>query len=201
MATPSYERSFEFKYPLIAKEWHPINNGQLKPSQFTSGSKKKAWWLCPTKCEFGCLHEYEQRINKRTSGQGCSYCSFAPKKICYHQSFEFKYPEHANEWHPTKNDELKPSQITCRNNKMVWWLCPNKCEFGCLHEYEQIVSDKTKGIGCPYCSLNRTKSCYHQSFEFNYPQLCIEIHPTKNGDLNLSKITCGSEYYTNMDMQ
>ena len=193
MTIPSYERSFEFKYPLKAKEWHPTKNGELKPSQFTSGSNKIAWWLCPNKCEFGCLHEYEQKINKRSVGQGCIYCLTAPKKICYHQSLEFKYPEHAKEWHPTKNGDLKPSQITCHNNKKVWWLCPNTCEFGCLHEYEQIVSDKTKGIGCPFCSLNRTKSCYHQSFEFNCPELCLEIHPTENKNLILSQITCGSE--------
>ena len=178
------------KYPEIAKEWHPTENGNLRASDVSCGTNKKVWWLCPKSCEYGCLHVYEQSINKKVNGQRCPYCSICPKKICYHQSLAFKYPQHATQWHPTKNGDLTPSKITCHNNQMVWWLCLNKCEYGCLHEYQQIVSDKTKGIGCPWCSKAPRNMCYHQSFEFKYPQHATQWHPTKNGDLTPSKITC-----------
>ena len=45
------------KYPVIAILWHPTKNGDLNPEQFSKGSNKKVWWLCPIKCNEGCLHE------------------------------------------------------------------------------------------------------------------------------------------------
>lgn len=50
------------------------------------------------------------------------------------------------EWHPTKNGELTPKDVTCGSNKKVWWMC----EKG--HEWEAIIVNRTKGRGCPYCS-------------------------------------------------
>ena len=32
--------------PELAKEWHPIKNGDLTPAQVTPGSGKKVWWIC-----------------------------------------------------------------------------------------------------------------------------------------------------------
>ena len=34
-------------YPDLVKEWHPTKNGDLTPNDFTHGSGKKVWWLCP----------------------------------------------------------------------------------------------------------------------------------------------------------
>ena len=33
--------------PVLAKEWHPTENGNLKPEDVTPGSGKEVWWLCP----------------------------------------------------------------------------------------------------------------------------------------------------------
>ena len=54
-----------------------------------------------------------------------------------------------NEWHPTKNKELTPNQVTSRSNKKVWWLCPKG------HSYDSVIAPRTrknKPSGCPYCS-------------------------------------------------
>lgn len=57
-------------YPNIAKEWHPQNNGNLLPSQITSRSNKKVWWLCSK-----CGYEWETRVVHRANGHNCPRCA------------------------------------------------------------------------------------------------------------------------------
>lgn len=52
----------------LAKEWHPILNGDLLPSMVSKGSGKKVWWKC------GQGHEWQAEINSRNKGAGCPYC-------------------------------------------------------------------------------------------------------------------------------
>ena len=68
------------------------------------------------------------------------------------------------EWHPTKNDKLRPQDVTYASGKKIWWKCP----MGEGHEWEQRVSDRTRpkklsvdkrtgktfvrrGSNCPVC--------------------------------------------------
>ena len=55
--------------PVLAKEWHYENNGNLKPEDVTCCSGKKAWW----KCVKG--HEWQATIASRNIGKSCPYCS------------------------------------------------------------------------------------------------------------------------------
>lgn len=71
--------------PDLAKEWHPAKNGDLLPTQFTTGSSRvKIWWLCPKG------HEYQTTIANRTNGTGCPICekerktSFPEQAIFYY---------------------------------------------------------------------------------------------------------------------
>jgi hypothetical protein len=58
----------------------------------------------------------------------------------------------AKEWHPTKNGDLTPDDITYGSGKKVWWLCKSK------HEYQAVVYNRTgNNSGCPYCAGNRKK--------------------------------------------
>lgn len=66
--------------PELTKEWHPINNRELKPKDVTSGSAKKVWWLC----EEG--HEWEAAIYNRKYGRGCPYCYGKKKGGKYEKS-------------------------------------------------------------------------------------------------------------------
>ena len=57
------------EYPELLREWHPTKNGELKPEEFTFGSNKKVWWLCPKG------HEYPASIGSRTGRKsGCPFC-------------------------------------------------------------------------------------------------------------------------------
>lgn len=60
--------------PELAEEWHPQRNAPLMPTDFTSGSRRKVWWLGK------CGHEWQQAIgNRARQGQGCPIC-FALRK-------------------------------------------------------------------------------------------------------------------------
>ena len=72
------KKSLAETHPEVSKQWHPTNNGELTPSDVTSGSGKKIWW----KCDKGDDHEWQYWVRDRTKGDGCPICS--GRKI-YHQ--------------------------------------------------------------------------------------------------------------------
>ena len=61
------------------------------------------------------------------------------------------YPHLVNEWHPTKNKELTPKDVTSKSDKKVWWLCPKG------HSYNSVIKNRTLNkSGCPYCAGKKT---------------------------------------------
>lgn len=166
--------------PLLAAEWHPTKNGDLLPSQVTAGSNKLVWWLGQ------CGHEWEATINNRKKGRGCPVC--ANKKILVgFNDLATVHPELASEWHPTKNGDLLPSQVTFGSHKRVWWLG------GCGHEWEAPVCRRAFAqTGCPYCHGCRVLQGSNYLITV-HPALAAELHPTKNGDLSPSDVTLLSE--------
>ncbi|MGQ8366426.1 zinc-ribbon domain-containing protein [Glaciecola sp. 1036] len=63
------KRSFKYKHPKIAEEWHFPLNGKQLPEHFQPGTDFKAWWKCPR-----CSIVYKASISKRTGGTGCPKC-------------------------------------------------------------------------------------------------------------------------------
>ena len=83
----------------------------------------------------------------------------------------------AKEWHPTKNGDLTPFEVTLVSGKKVWW----KCEHGEDHEWESTVANRVKGNGCAVCK--NKKIVNSNCLATLNPGLAKEWHPTKNGDL------------------
>ena len=124
----------------LAAEWHPNLNGSLGPENVTAGSKKRVWWLCAKG------HKWQQTVNGRQGGQrGCPYCT--GHRFCEENSLSAKFPEIAKEWHPTKNGDLRPQEVTAGNKKhKVWWVCHEG------HEWMATIGNRTgRGSGCPKC--------------------------------------------------
>ena len=78
--------SLEEVNPKLAKEWHPVKNGNLTPKDVLAGSNNMAWWLCRKG------HEWQAVISSRNSGVGCPICtserktSFPEQSILYYFS-------------------------------------------------------------------------------------------------------------------
>lgn len=67
-------------------------------------------------------------------------------------SLQDSHPEIAKEWHPEKNQDLKPYHFTAGSTRKVYWLCPN-----CNNEYQAAIYHRTSGTGCPKCGILKSK--------------------------------------------
>jgi len=100
-----------------------------------------------------------------------------------------KYPKLATEWHPTKNGNLTPNDISGGSEKKVWWKCPK----GEDHEWETSPNKRTsRGDGCTICS-NR-KIVKSNCLNTTHPEVANEWHETKNTK-NKYNVSGGSNEY------
>ena len=133
-------------YPDIAKEWDYACN-DCAPSSVFPNSNKKYHWVC----SLG--HKWEAKPNMRVAGRGCPICS-GNKVLAGFNDLQTTHPEIANQWHPTKNQGLLPTQISKGYAKKVWFVCD-----ACQNAYETYVGNKIKGYGkCPFCSKRKTRA-------------------------------------------
>jgi hypothetical protein len=134
-------------HPELAEQWHPTLNGSLTPHNVCFGSNKKVWW----KCSIAEDHEWEASPNNRTNIEsGCPCCK--GKKIVLSNCLATLCPEVAKEWHPTKNGDLTPYQISKSSGKKIWWLCQE-----CKDAWLVSASQRTccYHTGCPFCKESR----------------------------------------------
>ena len=165
------DRSLATNLPSLAKEWHPILNGDLTPSTVTVMSGRKVWWKCPK----GDDHIWEAIIANRSKGSGCPICS--NQKIAHSNSLGTANPELAREWHPTLNGDLTPFDVLPSTKQEIWWQCPTNSE----HVWKARLNNRSNGKGCPFCS-NQKIIPSNSLGEVN-PQLASQWHPTLNGSL------------------
>lgn len=142
--------------PKLAKEWHPSKNSTLTPSEVTTGSSRKVWWLCP-KNE---LHSWQAVISSRhTGGHGCPYCS--GKLASEENSLATLNPMLATEWHPSKNGTKMPNDFTVNSGKKVWW----QCHINPQHEWQAVIASRNNGHGCPECGREKTEKARNKIIE------------------------------------
>ena len=172
------ERSLAALKPDLAKEWHPVKNGLLKPSQVSVGSNKKVWWAC------GRGHAYQATVSNRVAGKNCPYCS-GQKLLVGFNDLCTVAPDLANEWADDLNEGIGPTSVVAHSLKRVWW----RCEKG--HVWQSTVSNRFEGYGCPYCSNQKVLAGYNDLATTN-PELAAEWHPTKNGSITPEDVIAGS---------
>lgn len=92
------------------------------------------------------------------------------------------YKKLLQEFHPTKNGDLKLSDVSDKRNKKIWW----KCGVADDHEWKASPNNRTNGHGCPCCIGHKVVKS--NCFAIIYPELSKEWHPTKNRDLTPNDI-------------
>ena len=145
MYTPVNKPPLSITHPNLVTEWDYDKNNTLGiyPDQITYGSDKKVWWIC----QYG--HEWQASINHRTNKshpRGCPVCAGKTVVIGFNDLATVN-PNLALEWHPTKNGNLKPSDVTISSGRKVWWLCEHGHEW-----YVSINSRTSMQSGCPVCA-------------------------------------------------
>ena len=51
------------------------------------------------------------------------------------------FPDLIKEWHPSKNDELKPQDFTYGSDRKVWWVCNKGLEWQNRSDHKLDVSN------------------------------------------------------------
>lgn len=168
MRKPPKGKSLAEVTPELAKEWHPNKNGELKPLDLTAKSGQKVWWKCPK----GDDHEWEARIYSRSNGNNCPICSgyLIVKSNCLATT----HPELSSEWHPTRNEFLKPVNVGAGSAKKVWW----KCNVADDHEWQSTIINRVNGAGCPFCSGHKVANS--TSLNSTNPEILPEWDYIKN---------------------
>lgn len=165
--------SFGTKYPKWVAMWSE-KNGTKSPYDYPPHSNSVVWWQCPVSDDHLWKGKISDRTRKNQEG-GCPFC--AGKRLSKTNCLAETHPEISNEWHPTKNGELLPSEVTNGTHKRVWW----KCSKGPDHEWITAVDSRVRSnTGCPFCSGQKTSitNCISTTM----PELAKEWHPTKNGN-------------------
>ena len=160
-----------FHNPDIAVQWHPSKNGTLTPDKVTYGSATKRWWICcAPECPVVGGHEWQDTVAHRTGGgRGCPAC--AGKVVTDDNRLSMTHPKIAAQWHPTKNGDLTPDDVSHGSSKpgKIWWKCDNpECPVSGGHEWDQYVSARTNmDSGCPACAgkvpTDRNRLTIHHS--------------------------------------
>ncbi len=180
----SVTNSLATQFPELAAKWHPTKNRDLTPDRVVAGTARKVWWKCPK----GPDHEWEATINSRTRGCGCPFCTGRRPSAAY--SLAVLFPQVAARWHPTKNGDLTPDQVTPASPRKIWW----KCIEGPDHEWQaapyHITRERTTAGGCPFCQ--GLKVSVTNSLATRFPEVAAEWHPAKNRDLTPDRVVAGA---------
>lgn len=154
-----YHVSLGYLYPKLSLQWNYNKNTDfdITPSKILPYYSKPVWWICENAiCK--CKHEWQATPHGRVKNNaGCPYCSTPASKFCIHSTIIHTHPEIAKEWHPTKNGELKPENISKGCHTKVWFICDQK------HEYKASVYHRTSPTnkrGCPICVNKTEKKLY-----------------------------------------
>lgn len=154
------------------KLWCKLNNKPFElVSDTYSGNKKYLSWQC---IKENCKEYFEMSWSDIFSkNSACPYC--VGKKVGLSNCVATKRPELIKEWHPTKNGNLTPYDVTIGCNKYAWWKCKD-----CGHEWNTIISNRSGKInsGCPECNKSKGEKKIKEIFDLN----CIYYIPQKEFD-------------------
>ena len=90
------DNNLKVRFPEIARQWHPVKNGDLTPGNFKPYSNKKMWWICAKG------HEWKANISTRANGSNCPNCYiFCNEQLCrsfFEKHFNSSFPSSRPKW-------------------------------------------------------------------------------------------------------
>ena len=110
----------------------------MTPDKMFPCSYMKVWW----RDDLG--HEWLASVSDRTRGRGCPFCAGA-KVLSGFNDLATTASELLQEWDFEKNRDIRPTQLTYKSEKQVWWKCENN------HHWRASPLSRMNGSGCPFC--------------------------------------------------
>ena len=176
--------------PDLVQQWIQERNGAVTPESVPAGSNFRAAWRCGKRCEH-CRkpHEWHARVNDRCgAGTGCPVCSGL--RVCHCQSVAELRPDLLNQWDYERNRGIDPETLGCSSHKKVSWVCKAHG-----HWTASMTSRAVMGSACPICAQEerRGRSGPKRGLvKDEFPDVWRQIHPSRNGGIDFSNLTCGS---------
>lgn len=152
------------KFPGALDMWCYAKN-EIQPDEIVVGSRTKVWWKCPQAEDHEWMASPRERFIK---GFGCPFCS--GHRLSIATCIAVTHPSVAAEWHPIKNGDLTPKDVTRCSQKKVWFQCLNDPS----HEWQTRVEARTRlnNTQCPFCASSKgeaaIKSCLD---DYNIPYI------------------------------
>ena len=118
----------------------------------------------------------------------------ANRRLPRWRSLGDRHPELLAELHP-RNGRLDGYAIAASANRRLWWRCRDG------HEWLARVADRSAGKGCPVCAnhdrgqalgARNQRVSPDRSLAVKRPDLFSELHPTRNGAVDLATVAAGS---------
>ena len=136
------ENSLAVTHPELAVQWDYEKNGNLTPENVTAGSNGKVWWLLPYDDRKTGRHfdfSWQASIANRARGTGCPFLT--GKKVW--KGFndletycrENEKLDILSQWDYEKNGDLKPSDVTVRSQRKVWWIKNGKSKLSHISNF------------------------------------------------------------------
>ncbi len=156
---------------------------------------------CEWECDHG--HLWTATPYTRLKEVGCPYCRnfyVSPEK-----SLAMTHPKLAQEWHPTKNEELKPYTVSYGYDKPVWWQHFDE-KTQKWHEWPMSPMQRTvrsqlrkntngkltKPQGCSLCAGKRIVAGVNDNRTL-YPEASSQWKPELNNGKNINDFIRSSQ--------
>lgn len=161
-------------YPEALAEFDAKKNKGIDPYALPYGVK--LFWRCAQDPR----HTWQSGFYRTSKQTRCPYCT--NKKGSKGNNLKESHPQLAKQWHPSKNKDLKPTDVTSGSRQKVWW----RCYRGPDHEWPAVVGDRVLDeSGCPFCSFRRTSVT--NVISAVAPELVREWDKKKNGTVTPDK--------------
>jgi len=136
--------------------WCKLENKQFELlSDIYKNNRSKLKWKC---LKDVCGEVFEMNWDNIFQNRNCPFCR--GMQVGLSNCLATKNPELASEWHPTKNGDLTPFDVTASCNKKVWWQCKD-----CNHEWPTKIGGRNFGTGCPECNKSKgEKECKKNTY-------------------------------------
>ena len=176
--------------PDLVQQWIQERNGAVTPESVPAGSTFRAAWQCGKRCEH-CRkpHEWHATVSNRcVRGSGCPMCSGL--RVCRCQSVAELCPDLMKEWDYKLNKGINAETLACSSSKKVFWTCK-------AHgPWIAAIADRVRvGAGCLICAQEERTGRSRPKrglVKDEFPDVWQQIHPSRNGGIDFSSLTCGS---------
>lgn len=138
---PTSGRNLASVHPELAAQWHPTKNGDLEPDQVPPRSNQSVWWRCTQD------HDWSATVLNRSGGSGCPYCS--GRRATPERTLAALRPDLVAQWHPSRNGDFRPDDVSPGSGKKAWWQC------SAGHEWQSVIGSRRAGSGCPQCPRSK----------------------------------------------